>query len=244
MPREESFAGVAEAPRFYPVELPPAPDFHPELGYFLPSPLLRRRLRKAAAAALVGSAIAATTALALMPRSPIEGVGQEEPLIAVAPQPAAIEALPAEAALPATPAPPMQLPPRAQGACDDLSTSFLAAECRSGRIGKARLAHARAGHRLTTVTIGRAEREHEGGEAAPPTAAKTATEAASTMPKAPPTAVPAKPKVPVRTVRKERPSQEAAAADPGMGRGNSGSPAFPRSVLPSLFGGTDWARSW
>jgi hypothetical protein len=247
MPREVPVRETAAAPRFYPVEAPPAPHFHPELGYLLPSALLRRGLRRAAVAALVGSAIAASTALALMPRPPIEGVHQEEPVIAAAAPAVAIEASPAIQALPMQPPrvlTPRVLPrPHAQGACDDLSTAFLAADCRSGRIGKARLAHARAGHKLATVTIGRAEREVVGEERSSPAAAPSAAEA-QTLPKPPATTVPAKPKPPVKTVRKERPSQEAVAADPGAWGGNSGGSAFPRSVLPFRLGGNDWARSW
>jgi hypothetical protein len=201
-------------------------------------------LRRAAVAALVGSAIAASTALALMPRLPIEGVDQEEPVIAAAAPAVANEASPAIQALPMQPprvlTPRVLTRPHAQGACDDLATAFLAADCRSGRVGKARLAHARAGHKLATVTIGRAEREVAGEERSSPAAPSEAE--APTLPKPPATTVPAKPKPPVKTVRKERPSQEAA--DPGAWGGNSGGSAFPRSVLPFRPGGNDWARSW
>ena len=236
MPRE--VPEITEAPRFYPVQVPLAQHFHPEFGYLLPSPLLRQRLRKAAVAAVVGSAIAAGTALALMLRPAIEGIGDGEPLIAAAPQPAASEASQpvATEASPAIPARPMQVPPRAQGACDDLSTAFLAAECRSGRLGKARLAHARAGHKLATVTIGRADRLSEREEPAPQAGSPSAAED-----KAPPAAGPAKPKAPAKTVRRERPREEASA---DSARGNSSGVASPRFVLQSLFGGADWARSW
>ena len=246
MSRELPVSEIGEGPRFYPVEVPPAPHFHPELGYLLPSPLLGRRLRKAGLAALVGSAIVASTALALMPRPAIEGIGDAEPPIAAAPQSAPTEPLQPVAieVLPAMRAPRTQPPPRAQDACDDLSTAFLATECRSGRVGKARLAHARAGHKLATVTIGRAIRQPEREEPASQTAAPSAADATAKTPAvSPPGAVPAKPKSPAKTVRRERPREEASA-DAGVARGNSSEVASPRFVLPSLFGGADWARSW
>jgi hypothetical protein len=240
MPGELLLPDIARAPRFHPVEIPTALNFHPELGYLVPSRSLRRKLCKVAAAALVGSAIAASTALALMmPRSAVEGAAHEEPLVA-----AAAPSVPVDQGAPAIPAPPaMHLPARAQGACDDLSTAFLAPECRSGRIGKARLAHARASRRLATVTTG-AEAEPQEAAPAPGAATPAVAEAAPALPKPPPAiAAPAKPKTPAKTARKERPAQEAASADPGMPRGDPGL-AFPRFVLPSLFGGADWARSW
>ena len=40
MSRELPVSEIGEGPRFYPVEVPPAPHFHPELGYLSPSPLL------------------------------------------------------------------------------------------------------------------------------------------------------------------------------------------------------------
>lgn len=229
MPDEVLLPDTARAPRFYPVDIPGAPYFHPELGYLAPSHWLWRKLRVAAAVALVGSAIAAGTALALMPSGVVQRVSDPQPQVAVVSPPA-----PIDQAVPAMPAPPtVQLPARAQGVCDDLSTAFLALECRSGRIGKARLARARATHRLATVTIGRAD---------PETAVPQAEKAAPAAPKPSPAAVPAKPKPPVRTARRERPSQ--IAAEPATPQVNSGGLAFPRFVLPSLFGGANLARSW
>jgi hypothetical protein len=239
MPREVPVPEIRAAPRFYPIEVQRAPHFHPELGYLWPSSLLRQRLRKAAVVALIGSVIAASTALALRPHPAIERAGDEEPLTTAAAQPPAMQ-LSAIEALPAIPAAPLQAPPqRAQGTCDDLSTAFLSAECRSGRVGKARLARARAGHKLATVTIGRAGREPE--EPASQAAAASAADATGKAPAPAAAAVPAKPKAAAKTVRKERPSQEASA-DSGTARGSG--LASPRFVLPSLFGGADWTRSW
>src|SRR5579863_6095232 len=128
MPDEVLLPDAARAPRFHPVDLPVAPYFHPELGYLAPSRWLRRKLRTAAAIALVGSAIAASTALALMAPAAVEGANDPEPQVMAASPAAPVE--PAMAALPAPP--PAQVPARAEAACDDLSTAFLSAQCRSG----------------------------------------------------------------------------------------------------------------
>jgi hypothetical protein len=233
------------SPRFYPVELPSTPSFHPELGYFLPSPSLRRKLRNIAVTALIGSAIVASTALALMPRPDIETASREEPLVAALPQPDPIEeAVPANfAARPVSlPAP---VPAHAQGACDDLSTAFLAPECRAGRTPKGKAARAaHAAHRPTTVGIGRATSEpdlRETGLAQTGPSSPAAAEPAEPAAKASePAAAPPKPKPAAKVARKPgpRPGLDAASADPGSPRGNPGG-----LVLPSLFGG-DWAHSW
>jgi hypothetical protein len=238
---------IPRSPRFYPIDLPSPPSFHPELGYLLPSPSLWRRLRGVAVTALIGSAIAASTALALMPRPELEAAPREEPLVAALPAPVPVEEN-APAALTPRPMSAAALSAHAQKACDDLSTSFLAPECRSGRTGKAAARATRAAHRLTAVTVGRASGEPEledGGlaQTAPP-APVAAHEEAPAKVTDPAAAAPPKPKPAAKVARKpdRHPDFDAASADPGPPRSNSGGLVFPSGVLPSLFGG-DWARS-
>jgi hypothetical protein len=237
---------ISPAPRFYPVEYPDPPGFHPEAGYLCPSPSLLRKLRTGAVMALVGLATAASVTLAFAPRPAADNGGPDE-----AAAPALSASVPVEAAAPAPAvagkpdlAPKREIPAaaaRAQVNCDDFLASFLAAQCRQvvGRAGKtrsARTARARA-HRLATVAIGRAEPESDppgkAAAASAPSVGATTIIAADTAgaPKAVATeaaasdaASPAKPKPPVRTVHKERRPSVAAHLDDAtaMARGGNG----------------------
>jgi hypothetical protein len=232
MPSDEARPDeIPPAPRFYPVEHPVPPDFHPDLGYLCPSASLVRNLRNGAITALAGLAMAASVTLAFAPSAPADNGGPDE-----AAMPALSAAVPVETATPApavagTPA----LPPRreiaavaaaarAQVDCDDFLASFLAVRCREvvGRTGttrSARTARVHA-HKLAMVAIGRTEGESDPRKAGPATApsggATTAADAAGGAPKTVATAAaatdaaaPAKPRAPVRTVHKDRrPSQD------------------------------------
>jgi hypothetical protein len=245
-------------------DAPFAQQFHPEFGYLSPSAPMRRKMRRAAVMAVAGMVIAASTALALVPRPAVDDNGRDEPaLSAVSGLQPVDDAVAVTDAGPVTSAPPLRVtgfsaPARAQSSCDDLSQSFLVANCRFGRAGKARTAHVlrAATHRVATVPIGRIDAEPQSEphkvvaarvvQAAAPTAAQAAAASNETPAALPPAAVPVKP--PVKTVpkRERPPSQEinafsAAAATPWSG--DSRGLFFPRAVLPSLFGGADWARS-
>jgi hypothetical protein len=274
MPGTEALPDQARsAARFYPVERPVAPQFHPELGYLCPSASVLRKLRSSAVMALVGLAMAASVVLAFAPRPAADNGAPDETAVPVlsASVPALSASVPVEGAAPAPAiAEVADLPPRrevpaatarAQVECDDFLASFLAAQCRQvvGRTGKARSARtARAqAHRLATVTIGRAAPEadpHKAGTPSVGTKTAAAADAAggaakpvATAAAATDAATLAKPKAPVRTVHKERRPSEDARLDAAtaMARGGYWGGGNPRGgVIPFRFGGTDWARSW
>lgn len=222
-----------------------AQDFHPEFGYLCPSARFRRKLRNATVTILVGTMIAAGTALALVPQLashlPGDGVGDEPVLSAMALPPAEKVAAvtddvrPTVAAITlADPVTERAAPSRLPAACDDLSGSFLAPRCQLGKTGKshaARTAHP-ASSQVAAVPIGRVDPglEAEPRTAAAPrvvpaaaTAAPAATASAvaanEASPVLPPEPRPAPAKKPVKIARKQAPTRDLASADPPPSHG-------------------------
>jgi hypothetical protein len=159
-------------------EIPSAQNFHPEFGYLCPSAQMRRRVRRAALTVLAGMAVAAGTALALVPQlvpQPAGDYPREQSALSVAAALPSIDQAADEAKAkakapegkPAATAPSAtvterSVSARAQTSCDDLSGYFLAPKCRFGKAGKARMMRsarsARAArHQVATIPIGRAE---------------------------------------------------------------------------------------
>jgi hypothetical protein len=215
-------------------EMPPAQNFHPEFGYFCPSPRMRRKVRGAAVTVLAGiMLIAAGTALTLMPQlgpqSPGDGVREESALSANASPPTGQPAGAADQSISATLALGAADPAtssHAQTSCDDPSGAFLAAQCQQlGRTGKSRMTRAAraARYRPATLPIGGADASLEAppqrpGAASPLPVAETAG-AAVALEAAPPSApekpaAPAAPaKKPVKTAHKRAPNRDFASAD-------------------------------
>jgi hypothetical protein len=81
---------------------PAAPEYHPEFGYFCPSPQLRRVLRVGVISAAVGAGAGALALLIVMPRGNSEAAHTENApaAVAAAGQPAAAPELPAPASSP------------------------------------------------------------------------------------------------------------------------------------------------
>jgi hypothetical protein len=193
-------------------EIPSAQNFHPEFGYLCPSPQMRRRVRRAALTVLAGMAIAAGSALALVPQlvpqPPAEGAGELSALSLATASPSVEQAadegrawegkanqgkLAAVAALATvtdrSPTTERYASARAQASCDDLSGSFLAPQCKFGKAGKVRMTRAarsaRAGsRRVATIPIGRTEASLQVEQRAeqPRAAASRSAPAAETAP--------------------------------------------------------------
>jgi hypothetical protein len=226
-----------------------AQEFHPEFGYLCPSARFRRKLRNATVTILVGSMIAAGTALALVPQlaphPPGGGVGDEPVLSAMALPPADKVATDKVAAVTddvrstvatlAEPVTERAAPSRPPAACDDLSGSFLAPRCQLGKTGRshaARTAHPASG-RVAAVPIGRVDPGMEAepqaaassravpaaATAATATAASTAFAASEASPVLPPERGPAPAKKPVRIAHKPAPTRDVASADPPPSHG-------------------------
>jgi len=253
---------TAEMPAAGPYpDVPFTPLFHPEVGYLCPSASLRRKVRRAAMTTVAGMVIAASTALALVaPMPALDGGRDQPPPSAVSGWQPIDDPMPVTDARSVTAAPPLPVtgfsgPSRAQASCEDLSRSFLVAKCRFGRTGKAGVAHTSRAviHRIATVPsdpepLSEPHKAAAGrmAQAAAATAAQAAAASNETPTKLAKSAVPAKPPVKAAPKRDRRPSQEAepaSAAAAAPGNGDSRGLVFPRLVIPSLFGGADWARS-
>ena len=141
-----------------------AQNFHPEFGYFCPTPLMRRKFRSAVITVVAGMAIVAGAALALSPQLAPPSDAARQPASPQVEAAVSLAAVPlAATSLDATPVAADRLAGLAQeivptprvspapalrqlaaaGArsdCDDLSNSFLAPRCQVGKAGKSRAA--------------------------------------------------------------------------------------------------------
>ena len=240
-----------------------AQNFHPEFGYFCPSPQMRRRVRNGAMTAGAVMLIAVGTALALVPQLAPQSRG-ESVLTAAAPSPTersaglvdGVDLGQAGEGTPAAMARTAAVADRGAGshapaACEDPSGAFLAPQCQFGKTGKSRVTRtARVpGSRVATFRIGRtdaglkAEPENVAG---PSAAAETATTAFA-MNEAPPLPRerPAAPvKKPVKIAQKQMPSRDVARPDT---QATAPSPGFDLfglfRELPRSAAGA-WAMSW
>jgi hypothetical protein len=244
-----------------------AQSFHPEFGYLCPTPRMRRRFRSAVITTVAGMAIAAGAALALSPQlAPQSEAGrvvtnpQIEPQSAtlLAAAPPAI-ALPGATLMPPAAGPiviaqetvparlvPMAAPTRelaagsARVSCDDLSDSFLAPRCQQGKAGKSRMAHlARTERaRAAAVSIG-------GADAGPPPTAASAgpAVAANDATAAQPAERPVLAKKPLKTVHKQMPGREVAAAEAAPPAPAPGFGLFSFLRAPTRTGAGAWAMS-
>jgi hypothetical protein len=245
-------------------ESPSAQNFHPEFGYFCPTPRMRRNFRSAVITILAGLAIAVGAALALSPQLAPQSEAarqfatpQVDPAMAVAAAPLAAAPLNvadrpaglAQETVPATamPAAPATRQLAAGGAgisCDDLANSFLAPRCQLGKAGKSRLAHTAraAGARAAALSTGAADAGPQPTTAAAAEPAVMANEATAAQPAEP--SVPAK--KPVKTAHKPMPSREVATAEaaPPAPAPATGSGLFGLLHAPTRTGGGAWAMSW
>lgn len=210
-----------------------AQNFHPEFGYLCPTATMRRKVRRGAMMVMAGVVIAASTGLALVPRSPGDGDRKTQaPSVLTVAQPTNdVPRVTTAQPMPVT-GPAGAL--RTQLSCDDISGSFLVAKCQPSESGKPRSARGII-HRVATVSIGRVvmpEAEPQNVTAVQPVQA-AATPAAQAMAAANEAPAPGKlvapTNKPVKTTRK-----------PARSRDNDGVPATavvpPPLSLPGLFG--------
>jgi hypothetical protein len=240
-----------------------AQSFHPEFGYFCPTPRLRRKFRSGVITLLAGMAIAAGATLALSPQlAPQSDAARRvamplvEQLAAVPLAAMPLDATPvplaerplvlAQKSVPATaastaPATRELATARARSSCDDLSDSFLAPGCQLGKAGKSRVA------RTARAAAARAAAISSGGaDAGPqPTAAATAAPAvaASEAAVAQPAERPVPAKKPVKTAHKAMPGREVATADAAPPAPATGFSLFSLFHQPTRTGAGAWAMS-
>jgi hypothetical protein len=130
------------------------PGYHPEFGYFCPSPFVRRRLRVAMIFTVVGMVIGAIIVLSLMDRRSANSqqnvqtstFGRTDRAWSTAAQAAALEGEPAAA--------PLAGMPIAPDACEDESAFYLDSKCRLIKRHKVHTSRLLT-TRLATVGIGR-----------------------------------------------------------------------------------------
>ena len=250
--------------------LPRAHNFHPEFGYFCPSPQMRRKVRSGAMTAGAVMLIAIGAALALVPQLALQPSLDVTPaksaFTATAPSPVAksaglVEGVDLGQAGESMPAPTKRTAamadrsasPHAPAACDDPSGAFLAPQCQFGKTGKSRMTRTtRApGARVATFRIGGADAglgaEPENVAAARPSAAVEAATTAFAMNEAPPLprerpTAPAK--KPVKIAQKQTPSRDVASADTPASAPSSGFDLFGLFHAPPRSTGGAWAMSW
>jgi hypothetical protein len=240
-----------------------AQNFHPEFGYFCPTPRMRRNFRSAVITVVAGMAIAAGAGLTLSPQLAPQGeaarqraMPQIAPLTAVSLNAMPVNPTPvppvdrpaglAQETLPAAPVPAALAAARelaaarARISCDDLSGSFLAPRCQASKAGKSRTARTAraAGARAVAISTGGADAGPQPTTAAAAKPAVAANEAAVVPPAERPVPV----KKPVKTAHKPmlgREATTAAAARPAPGSG-----LFGLFHQPTRTGGGAWAMSW
>jgi hypothetical protein len=245
-----------------------AQNFHPEFGYFCPTPRLRRNFRSAVITVVAGIVIVAGAALALSPQlaPPSEAARQLAiPQIesqAAMPQAAVPLAVPlndspmppaggpAGLAQETVPTPRVSTAPAtrqlaaagARSACDDLSSSFLAPRCRLGKAGKSRMAHTApaAGARTPAISTGGADAGPQPTTAVAAGPAVTANEPEVAQPAE--RAVPAK--KPVKTTHKPMSGRELATAGAAPPAPATGFGLLSLLRAPTRTGGGAWAMSW
>jgi hypothetical protein len=138
---------------------PVMPGYHPEFGYFCPSPLMRRGFRIAMISAAVGMAIGAIIVLSLMDRRSadsqqniqISTFGRADRGGSAVAQAAALENEPAVALLPDEEKASM---PITRDACEDEAAFYLDSKCRLVKRHKAHTSQLMT-TRLASVGIGR-----------------------------------------------------------------------------------------
>jgi hypothetical protein len=245
-----------------------AQSFHPEFGYLCPSPEMRRKVRSVVMTAAAVMAIAAGTALALMPQfapQPYDGMRETSAPSDTAPSQMVTPAILVNGAdadgagerLPfasthATAPTDRAAGSRAAASCDDPSDAFLAPQCQPGKTGKShmmRVARAPAS-RVATVPVGRAdaglEAEPQSAETASPSqtdetaATAFAMNEAPPLPRARPTAFAKKP---IMTAQKQAPIRDAASAAPPAAAPSPGFDLFALFHAPSRTGSSAWAMS-
>jgi hypothetical protein len=230
-------------------------DFHPELGYLLPTPRKRRQIRRVAMTASAAVVVAAISAFALAHREGgFGGRGDFVSAAAAAVAPTTDE-MPAIAPVRpiavtdvsgALPAPPF---------CQDLLGSFIDPQCRPGKPRKSRTAR-RASSQVVSIPIGRGASVAR-DETSSPTSKPRAQDkvVASTLALAKPSADAApdpsassanpSPKPSTKSAHKRKARSpdngglSAYAAAPWYGRN-----AYSSAVRPAPFGGGNWGRSW
>jgi hypothetical protein len=253
---------------------PRVQSFHPEFGYFCPSPQMRRKVRGGAMTVGAVMLIAAGAALALVPQlAPQSSDETREESAFTAPSPTArsaglvdgVDLGKAGGSLPAPMARTAALPDRgarshaagshAPAGCDDPSGAFLAPQCQLGKTGKSRVTRTGRlpGSRVATVRIGRAdagvesEPESENVAAARPSAAAEIATTDFAMNEAPPLPRerPAAPiKKSVKIAQKQTPSRDVASADSPASAPSPGFNLFGLFHEPPRSTGGAWAMSW
>jgi hypothetical protein len=212
-----------------------AQSFHPEFGYLCPSAQFRRKVRIAVITFAAGALITVSVGLALLPQlapqAPSGGAHEATALTAMAVPPVekatdlkatnSTDKSMTAATTARAGATERAASAHAQASCDYLSGAFLAPQCRFGKAGKSRRAHAahEAGARIASVPLGRADAAPQAGAAeAPAREGGPAPEAAGTaaaMNEGPtrPTALDKKPVKIVHRPMQRAPSREAAGAN-------------------------------
>jgi hypothetical protein len=232
-----------------PAESSSAQNFHPELGYFCPTPRMRRNFRSAVITVAAGMAIVAGATLALSPQ--LAPQGEAAPKLAMSPvEPLAVADPPAglgqvsvpATTLPTTPATGELAAGRGRSVCDDLSGAFLAPRCQAGKAGKSRMARtARAASaRAAAISTGGADAGPQPITAAAAGPATAADEAAVAQPAERP--VPAK--KPVKTANKPMPGRDVASAEAAPAVPAPSSGLFGLLHAPTRTGSGAWAMSW
>jgi hypothetical protein len=224
------------------------PPYHPEFGYFCPSPSVRRSVRLALMSSVVGMAIGACTVLSLMEHRQ-SGSRQNEQTSAFGRTDRAWSAVAQAAALESSPTAASSAPEEASDAgaaktaCEDAAASYLDPKCRLARKHKAHTLRSTA-TLLAAVDIGHrsaGDREHPASDNANGRSLQSGTDRADAEQRPPASSQESSDQAPASSSKPARtPHVRRRAGRPT----NGGLNAFAYAPgFAEYHGSTDWYRS-